>query len=80
MWGVSERQEIFKCKKPCSGQWEIVDGLQGLLMQIDGGYTTVCGVTEYNGVWCRPVDGSDRWRFIPKPMKYVTMSGPSYMY
>ena len=53
MWGVNGLQQI---KKPCTGQWVIVDGL---MYQIDGGQNEVCGINEGSGfIFCRPVDGS----------------------
>ena len=77
VWGVNREHEIFKCKKPCSGQWKKV---AGFMTQIDGGHTEVCGVDEHYVVWCRPVGGSGAWRRVPKPMKYVTTSGSYYIY
>ena len=41
IWGVNKNYQIFKCKKPCNGEWVRIDGG---LKQIDGGYGYVYGV------------------------------------
>ena len=75
IWGTNRANNIFKCKKPCSGGsgWQTVNGA---LNQIDGGEREVCGVAKDRSFWCRPVDGSKNWRRIPGSFKYVTTSGP----
>jgi hypothetical protein len=77
IWGVNRNHNIYKCKKPCSGSWIKIDGL---LMQIDAGQREVCGVNRHYGVFCRPVDGSGKWKFISSGFKYVTTSGPYNLY
>ena len=73
VWGTNRGNAIFKCKKPCNGQWITVGGG---LKQIDGGQREVCGVNRNNDMYCLPVDGSGRWRHVPRKMKHVTTSGP----
>ena len=77
VWGVNSAHQIFKCKKPCNGHWIRVNGL---LKQIDGGEREVCGVNRGGHVYCRPVDGSGRWRGISGGFKYVTASSPYDLY
>ena len=48
VWGTNRAHQIFKCKKPCTGDWQLVDGL---LRMIDGGEREVCGVTGSNGLF-----------------------------
>ncbi len=77
IWGVNIYDVIYKCKKPCSGDWKLVDGA---LKQIDGGYSYVYGVNSANEILGRPVDGSGEWRKIPGSMKYITGSGKDYVF
>ena len=75
IWGVNRADQIYKCKKPCTGQWKIVNGR---LSQIDGGYVFVYGVNSGGAVYSRPIDGSKAWTRIPAravAMKHVTASG-----
>ena len=72
IWGVNSHDRIYKCKKPCTGRWE---GVDGRLKQIDGGYAYVYGVNAHNAIFARPVDGSGAWRHIPGSLKHVTASG-----
>ena len=71
-WGVTKAYAIYKCKKPCSGQWVKIDGG---LKQIDGGEAYVYGVSWNSLIWRRPVDGSGTWQQIPGTLKQVTASG-----
>jgi hypothetical protein len=77
VWGVNRANHIFKCKKPCNGGWVKVDGA---LRQIDGGQREVCGVNRQNNLFCRPVDGSGKWRHISNNLKHVTTSGSYDLY
>ena len=77
IWGVNSGDEIYKCKKPCSGAWVPVDGL---LKQIDGGQRAVYGVTAHDDIFSRPVDGSGSWRLIPGKLKYISASGTFEVY
>ena len=72
IWGVNRNDQIFKCKKPCSGSWV---GVSGALKQIDGGHDYVYGVNAQNHIYVRPVDGSGGWRHIPGGLKHITASG-----
>lgn len=71
VWGTNRGNNIYKCKKPCTGGWILVGGG---LKQIDGGQREVCGVNRNNSTYCRPVDGSGSWRHVPRNMKCVTTS------
>ena len=73
VWGTTRRNHIMKCKKPCTGHWMKVDGG---LTQIDAGQREVCGVNRNSQLFCRPVDGSGRWRYISRGFKHVTASAP----
>ena len=66
IWGVNSADQIYKCKKPCSGSWVQV---AGSLKQIDGGHDYVYGVNSAN-----QVDGSGSWRLIPGSLKHITAS------
>ena len=72
IWGVNRGNNIYKCKKPCTGGWVRVEGL---LKQIDGGEREVCGVNAGNNLYCRPVDGSGVWRLVSPGFKHVSTSG-----
>ena len=75
---MNRNDQIYICKKPCNGNWQLVDGR---LKQIDGGEKYVYGVNSGNDVFTRPVDGSGSWRLIPGlKLKYVTASGASNIY
>ena len=74
---MNAHDEIFKCCKPCHGQWQKVDGL---LKQIDGGRSYVYGVNKHDEIFTRPVDGSGYWRRIPGLLKHVTASGSNKIY
>ena len=77
IWGVNSAGYIYSCKKPCNGNWRKISGR---LKQIDGGEEYVFGVSGANTVYRRAVDGSGRWKLIPrKKMKYVSVgSGKVY--
>lgn len=78
IWGVNRNDLIYRCKKPCNGEWI---GVDGRLKQIDGGEKYVYGVNSANGVFTRPVDASEPWRYIPgKQLKYVTASSADSIY
>ena len=70
--GVNKNDQIYKCKKPCSGRWYNVGGH---LMQIDGGQGYVYGVNKNNDIFRLSVDDSGGWRHIPSKLKHVTVSG-----
>ena len=74
VWGVNNDGQIFKCKKPCTGQWKRIGGA---LKQIDGGYAYVYGVNNGGNVYSMPIHGSKGWRHVPAPVKmnHVTASG-----
>ena len=77
IWAVGSGDVVHKCKKPCTGEWEVVDN-EPQFRQVDGEYSYVYGVTSSGDVYSRPVDGSDNWRQIPthgEKMKHVTASG-----
>lgn len=78
IWGIDKDTKIYKCKKPCSGDFEAVDGS---LKQIDGGERYVFGVNSVNQVYYRPVDGSESWsRVGTQLLQYVTASSPVNVY
>ena len=72
--GVNRHDQIYKCKKPCTGQWKNVGGR---LKQIDGGYAFVYRVNSGSNVYSMPIDASKGWRHIPAPVKmnHVSVSG-----
>ena len=73
IWGTNRANQIYKCKKPCTGSgWQRVDGG---LKQIDGGEREVCGINSAGNLYCRPVDGSGKWRYISGGLKHVSTSG-----
>ncbi|KAL5460035.1 hypothetical protein EMCRGX_G033447 [Ephydatia muelleri] len=59
IWGVNSNDDIFKCKKPCTGGWELVPGK---LKQIDGGYDYVYGVNSNNDIFTLPVGAGSKSR------------------
>ena len=72
IWGVNVENDIYNCKKPCSGEWTRNNGK---LSQIDGGERAVYGVNSQNQIYTRPVDGSGAWRRILGAAKQITASG-----
>ena len=64
-WGVNKNDDIFKCKRPCNGNWRKIGGK---LMQVDADDDEVWGVNKQHQIYKRPVDGSgikmdtNRWR------------------
>ena len=80
IWGVNSNDNIYKCKKPCSGSWVQVSGR---LKQIDGGHAYVYGVNSADNMYVRLVDGSGNWRQIPGRLRHVhcvTASGKSEVF
>jgi uncharacterized protein YkwD len=55
VWGVNAQDQIFRCKRPCTGAWSQVDGA---LKQVDVGDTVVWGVDANGQIRTRPADGS----------------------
>ena len=75
---MNRYDKIYKCKKPCNGEWQLVDGG---LKQIDGGESFVYGVNSTNNVHVRPIDGSGSWKYISgQKLKHVTASGDTRIY
>ncbi len=74
IWGVNKNDDIYLCKKPCSGgsPWKQIGGK---LRQIDGGEQYVFGSNAGMNVYRRAVDGSgDQWKLISqKKLKYVSV-------
>lgn len=50
VFGVDDNDLIWRCKKPCIGDWEHVEGL---LVQCDGTYDAVFGVNSAKQIWRR---------------------------
>ena len=79
IWGVNRVDQIFKCKKPCSGGWQRVYGQLG---QIDGGNQYVYGVNRIRHMYFRPVDGSGNWKRPSRnfQVKSITATGDNKVY
>jgi len=79
-WGVNEEDEIYMCRRPCTGligEWKRMDGT---LKQLDVDDHEVWGVNRDNQIWKRPVDGSDHWQVVKGSLKHVSASGYGYVW
>ena len=56
IWGLAPNDSVYKCEKPCTGDWQPVEGA---LKQIDGGFNYVCGVTRNNNILAMFVEEID---------------------
>ena len=52
MFGVNAQDQIFRCKKPCIGIWERVEGA---LSQCDASIDEVYGVNAAGNIYKRQV-------------------------
>ena len=79
IWGVNRNYQIFKCKKPCTGDWVRVPGNA---KQVDGGQIEVYGVSDVNTVFSYPVNGEGPMRNIQTPydMKHISASAPHHVF
>ena len=77
VWGVNSAGSIYKCKKPCTGSWSLVDGG---LVQVSAGDKEVWGVNSAGSIYKRPVDGSGNWQKIPGGLKHVSASGNGWIW
>lgn len=78
LWGVDSNDKIYRCNRPCTGSWVLLDGR---LAQIDVGDDEVWGVASDDTIWKRPADGSEScWKSIPGGLKHVSASGNGYIW
>ena len=77
LWGVNTADNIYRCDRPCTGNWVRV---AGGLKQIDVGDDEVWGVNSADNIYKRPADGSGSWQRIPGGLKHVSASGNGYIW
>ena len=79
-WGVDASDRIFMCERPCT-TWRQIGGR---LRQLDVDDTHVYGVNAANNVFIRPIDGSDKWRYVDPTLAFklhqVSASGNGYVW
>ena len=51
LFGVNAQGDIFRCTKPCVGEWEKVEGT---LSQCDGSFEAIYGVNSGGNIFRRP--------------------------
>ena len=80
IWGVSANNSVYKCDRPCDGDWVEIPGQQ--LVQLDAGDQEVWGVDSAHAVYKRPVDGSGYgWEQVQGPaLAQVSASGNGYIW
>ena len=52
VYGTNASGNIFRCKKPCIGEWEKIEGA---LIQCDGTFNGLFGVNSGHQIWRRNV-------------------------
>lgn len=77
IWGINADQEIFKCDRPCTGNWVKISGS---LTQLDVGDEEVWGVNSDYLIYKRPADGSGDWVNVKGGLKHVSASGNGYIW
>ena len=78
VWGVNRGQQIFICRRPCTGSnWKHIPGH---LVQVDVDDTEVWGVNKYDDIFKRSIDGSGNWQHIPGKLIHVSASGNGYIW
>ena len=78
VWGVNEENEIYMCRRPCTGRkWKRIDGA---LKQLDADDHEVWGLNSADQIWKRPVDGSNHWQLVEGSLKHVSASGHGYVW
>jgi virginiamycin B lyase len=77
VWGVNSANQIYKCKKPCTGAWTQIPGG---LKQVSADDKEVWGVNNAGGIYKRPVDGSGGWTNIRGGLKHVSASGNGWIW
>ena len=77
LWGVNSNNRIYRCSRPCNGQWAAVDGT---LKQIDVSDMEVWGVNRHDFIYKRPADGSGSWVRVGGLLKHVSASGNGYIW
>lgn len=79
-WGVDASDRIFMCERPCT-TWRQIPGR---LRQVDCDDTHVYGVNADSNVFIRPIDGSDKWRYVDPTLTvkldHVSGSGNGYVW
>jgi hypothetical protein len=74
IYAINIKNEIYKCKKPCDGNWEKV---QGTLKQISASSNDMWGVNESNKIFKKESTG---WKEIGGQLKQVSASGNGYVW
>ena len=77
LWGVNRHHQIYRCSRPCNGEWAEIGGA---LKQVDASDDEVWGVNSGDAIYKRPVDGSGSWIRIPGGLKHVSASGNGYIW
>uniref|UniRef100_A0A6C0C441 Uncharacterized protein n=1 Tax=viral metagenome TaxID=1070528 RepID=A0A6C0C441_9ZZZZ len=81
VYGVNNKGNIYQCKKPCKGGWQLVEGN---LKQISGGQKYVYGVNRNDSIYRArlPIQNhtNPQWYNIPGRLKWVNASNEDYVY
>lgn len=77
VWGVNEKDAVFKCKKPCDGKWLDADGR---IARISGGQDFVYGVNNKQAIFKMRIDGSGQWLDMDGRLDYITADHTEWLW
>jgi hypothetical protein len=79
LWGVgtntvSGGKDVYKCKRPCNGNWVKATGG---IVSLDVGKSDVWGINANSNVFHRPADGSSEWIRVGGSLKNIAVGDTS---
>ncbi|MHA2341217.1 MAG: tectonin domain-containing protein [Candidatus Hodarchaeales archaeon] len=81
VFGVNRSDQIYQCKKPCKGGWQM---MEGELKQISGGQKYVYGVNRNDSIYRArlPITNlrNPQWYKIPGGLKWINAGNKDYIY
>uniref|UniRef100_A0A6C0EPN8 Uncharacterized protein n=1 Tax=viral metagenome TaxID=1070528 RepID=A0A6C0EPN8_9ZZZZ len=81
IFGVNKYDNIYQCKKPCTGGWQRISGG---LKQVSGGQEYLYGVNSNDSIYRArlPITnpGNPQWSSIPGRLKWINATNKDYVY
>ena len=77
LWGLNEFGMVFKCKKPCVGNWDFIPGN---FTSLGSGNKYVWAVNPDGKIYRKTESGSDEWIQIVGNLKQISGVDPKYVW
>lgn len=80
VWGTNVNDNIYACKKPCTGNWNQVPG-NLTQVSVDTQNNIVYGVNKNNNIYWQPADTTvNQLKKIPGTLKNINASGINWVW